>query len=103
MVIFFFVYVWAYITGVIYPVWTDEELQDLDFREIGYKRIPIPFEKIDILHEGLNPFVQALTLDYDNVRKHTHTHIYMTLTRKIISTGKKLKKKNKIFTRLKWP
>jgi len=50
------------INGVIYPIYSQEEIEALDLREQGYSRLAIPHEDVKVLNEGLNETMQNMTL-----------------------------------------
>jgi len=51
------------VTGVIYPIFTKQELADLDLREQGYKKYDIPHSDVKVLNEGLNEIMRGMKLD----------------------------------------
>merc|ERR1712176_432787 len=51
------------INGVIYPIFTQEEIDALDLREQGYSRLSIPHEDVTVLNEGLNETMRQMKLD----------------------------------------
>lgn len=51
------------VTGVIYPIFSEEELEDLDHREQGYRRENISHDDVKVVNEGLNKVMQGMKLD----------------------------------------
>uniref|UniRef100_A0A7M5XE70 Gamma-glutamylcyclotransferase n=2 Tax=Clytia hemisphaerica TaxID=252671 RepID=A0A7M5XE70_9CNID len=51
------------VNGVIYPIYSQKEIEDLDLREQGYSRLAIPHEDVKVLNEGLNETMQDMKLD----------------------------------------
>lgn len=51
------------ITGVIYPIYSQEEIAALDLREQGYARKSIPHEDVKVVNEGLNDVMKSMKLD----------------------------------------
>jgi len=51
------------ITGVIYPIYSQEEIDALDLREQGYSRKSIPHEDVKVVNEGLNDKMKAMKLN----------------------------------------
>merc|ERR1719483_1330883 len=51
------------VTGVIYPIFTQEELAELDIREHGYGKQKIDLADVTVLNEGLNEIMQNTELD----------------------------------------
>ena len=51
------------ISGVIYPIFSQEELHELDIREQGYAKKYIPHDDVKVLNEGLNDVMRSMKLD----------------------------------------
>jgi len=51
------------ISGVIYPIYTQQELADLDLREQGYTKLNIDHNDINIMNEGLVDWIQNMKLE----------------------------------------
>jgi len=47
------------INGLIYPIFTKEEMAELELREQGSTKYTIDFENVRIMHEGLNSKMQS--------------------------------------------
>jgi len=51
------------INGVIYPIYTKAEIEELNDREQGYDHLTIKFRDVKILNQGLNEDVRRMKVD----------------------------------------